>query len=50
MLAERKQWGILLSELVGGQLISRKYIGYSMTEAKRDFRTFLKGLKHGNAG
>ena len=39
MLVERTIAGmIVISELVGGHLVTRKYMGYSLREAKRLFR------------
>lgn len=41
MTVTRKHSGIEVSAIVGGYLVSRLYIGYSIKEAKEKFRNEL---------
>jgi hypothetical protein len=40
---ERHTWGLLLSTIHGGYLVTHKYIGYSVRAAKADFRQIVRG-------
>lgn len=33
----RYTWGIECAAIIGGYLVSRKYIGYTMRQARQDF-------------
>ena len=40
---ERHTWGLLLSTIHGGYLYTHKFIGYSVRDAKAQFRKIVKG-------
>lgn len=44
MTIERKNNFILISDIVNNQFIKQKYIGYSVTEAKKLFKEYLKTI------
>lgn len=45
MTIEKLHSGIKISDIVDGQFVHQNYIGYSMAEAKRLFREYVKTLK-----
>ena len=45
MTIEKLHSGIKITDIVDGQFIHQNYIGYSMAEAKRLFRQYVKTFK-----
>lgn len=46
MLIERNRQGaVVVSEIIGDRLITRRYYGYTRREALREFRRDLKEIK-----
>lgn len=37
---------LLISDIVGSQLVKQKYMGYTKREAIRKFKQYLKSLQH----
>jgi hypothetical protein len=44
MTIERNHEGVIISDIVNGQRVKQFYIGYRLTEAKKIFKTYIKGL------
>ena len=42
---EKLHSGIRISDMVDGQFVHRNYIGYSVTDAKKLFREYVRTLK-----
>jgi len=38
---------ICLADIVNGQLIEQKYMGYTLSDAKRLFTKYIKSMKEG---
>ena len=45
---ERYHWGLLLSTIHRGYLVQHKYIGYTVKEAKEDFKQNARVIRVGN--
>lgn len=45
MTIEKLHSGIRISDMVDGQFVHQNYIGYSVTDAKKLFREYVKTLK-----
>lgn len=45
MTIEKLHSGIKITDIVNNQFVHKNYIGYSITEAKRLFREYVKTLK-----
>ena len=45
MTIEKLHSGIKISDIVNGQFVHQNYIGYSVTDAKKLFKQYVKTLK-----
>lgn len=44
MISTKQHNGIVITDIKNNQLVKQLYIGYSMREAKKEFKNFLNTL------
>ena len=45
MSISRDRIGIVISDIVNNQLVTRRYCNYTQREAIREFKQYIKGVK-----